>query len=398
VYWLQLWVWLQEMMKLSAVQADRAATDQFFQELSQREETLQKRRVEIEHQEKSLAKLQEELEGQRQELGGRQEALEKALNEAAARTALTDSGAAAVGDADTRRREQDLSLRQERLERDHQLLRERSKALVEAEGVQPQAQAATAAAGEGTESPQQRQALLEVKQFLEASEAEMVRRWATHKAGGLAVTALLAAAMLAIFSTMLGHRLASPVWQASAVVVLPVVGETEPSLQEQRQMLVSDLVVRDVLMQLRQRNVRLFGDPATLADDLDRHTRLVRENGFKTRIVYQASGEDGRELSVQMVDAVARAMAEAQLSKLPANSDLQPSVAQPGAREPQPVRDWRWPLSGFFFAAGLVVFGAAVYFGRRWLQKAPRVLDVNVNMPAVAALSSDEQWQALTGR
>lgn len=378
----------EALSKLAAVQADRTAAEPFFQELAQREEALQKRRVELEHREKSLAKMQQELENQRQELKLRQEALDR-------------SGATAVspGGQALDQREQELLLRQERLERYHRLLRERSKAMAETERQRARQQptaAAIAIPGDAGGLQQQRQALLEVKQFLEASEAEMVRRWATHKASSLAVTALLGLALLAIFSTMLGHRLASPVWQATAVVDLPLAADqaTEPSAQDIRQILLSEPVLRDVLSQLRQRNVRLFGDTATLAEDLDRHTRLAPEGAFKTRISYQASGDEGRELSVQMTEAIARAMVIEHLSKLPASSDLQPSIVQPTVREPRPVRDWRWPLSALFFATGVAAFSGLGYVGWRWLQKAPRVLETH-SIPAVEAVVSDQQWAAL---
>lgn len=382
----------EALSKLTTVQADRSATDQFFQELAQREEALQKRRVEIEHQEKSLAKLQQELEHQRQELKVRQEALEKTIRS-------TGAGSGSPDAATDNGREQELLLRQQRLERYHQLLRERSKAMAETErqrAQQPQAAFVGGVAVDRAGLQQQRQALLEVKQFLEASEAEMVRRWATRKAASLATTALLAVAMLAIFSTMLGHRLTSPVWQATAVVDLPIVGDqgAQPTAQDLRQVLLSEPVVRGVLSQLRQRNVRLFGDVQSLTDNLDRHTRLVPENGFKTRISYQASGDEGRELSVQMTEAIARSMVLEHLSKLPASSDLQPSIVQPAVREPLPVRDWRWPVTGFCFTLGLAVFTGTGYFGWRWLQKVPRVLETH-SLPAVEAVTNDVQWEAL---
>ncbi len=105
--------------------------------------------------------------------------------------------------------DQVIKQRRQKIRRYLGQLREQSAALQEA-----QAKAA-ASTGQAAGLERERRTLIEVKDFLEASESHMIRRWSAFRASNVAAVVILAAAAAAASSYFAAQHLVSPVWQGT---------------------------------------------------------------------------------------------------------------------------------------------------------------------------------------
>src|SRR5204863_6500627 len=105
---------------------------------------------------------------------------------------------------------------------------------------------------------------------LASSEAEMVRRWSTHRAAGLVIGAALAIVFLAIFSYAVGQRVVDPVWRASATFEMSAPADTNASAwaEAQRKLLLSEPMLQETLSQLNQRGTKMFEKTDELREHL----------------------------------------------------------------------------------------------------------------------------------
>ena len=121
---------------------------------------------------------------------------------------------------------------------------------------------------------QERKTLLEVKHFLQASEAQMVKRWALQKTATVAATLVIAVGVAAAVSWTAAGVIAQPLFQSTLTMEVRQDAEAEDLppgvwLSGYGRDLFSDPVLQEVQNQLEQRNLRLAGSPEGLKGRLE---------------------------------------------------------------------------------------------------------------------------------
>ncbi|MCC7205427.1 MAG: hypothetical protein IT441_10135 [Phycisphaeraceae bacterium] len=243
---------------------------------------------------------------------------------------------------------------------------------------------------------QQRQVLLEVKRFLENSEAEMVRRWATQKAASLVVTALLSVSVLAVASYMLGQRMYEPTWRATSVLQIghgdEVPAAPDAWLNQEKAILLGDEVLAATVDALVKEGAGSFGNAAHLRKHLDAYLKVAYDGGNKIRLIYDQPGEGGRQALVPVLNCLARSFKGYQmvLDRQAGREDTV-EILEPAIRQPQPIDDLRWHVTAAIFIGALALTFLSGLAIRNWMRKAEHLMDQNAP-PEVATLTDDKAW------
>ncbi len=241
----------------------------------------------------------------------------------------------------------------------------------------------------------ERQMLVEVKRFLEQSEGQMIRRWATQKAAGYVVAAVLTVAVLAAGAYVAGQKFTQPVYRATLSLQvdgpagpqgLPTEGPAPQAFRTAT--LYTPAVLNETLTQLDRQGTRLFENPADLKADLDQHLSVEGAKGELT-LAYTAPGTDrgARVLEALRHATVGYQMAEDR--KAGRVDSLR--VSRAVARLEQPVSNPALAMSGQIFGIGL---GAAVlvYLALRFLLLRSRRTFDTENDPQLQILDKPETW------
>ncbi len=119
-------------------------------------------------------------------------------------------------------------------------------------------------AGRVAQLEQERVTLLEVKRFLQNSEADMVKKWALQKSASLAATLVIAVAAAAAVSWTAANVVAKPLYQSTLTMQVRAAPDEEvlpPGvwLGGYGRDLLSEPVLLEVRNQLNQRDLRLAG-------------------------------------------------------------------------------------------------------------------------------------------
>jgi len=352
--------------ELDKREADLKAKLASFQKtLAQGKEQLVAERENLKKKENELAAQTEKVERERDKLTGRAEALAEA-NEKIAR-------------------------RRDKLAKAKATLHDRKQKIEEDE----KRNASTSAQYAGL--VKERQMLVEVKKFLEVSESEMIRRWATTRAAGLVIGATIAVILMASFSYAVGNKIVEPVWRGDMTVeiVLPV-GEETPAagawLNSTHQVINNDGVLKETNAQLKQRGVRAFPDNAALSAHLTQHLQVTGEPG-EIELAYTHTN---KQQCIPVLESLGRAIVGYQLAQDRLN-DRKDSVkiSSSAALRHSPVADDRVKMSaitfGILIGACLLAWAAL----RLWLKKTQRALDFE-NGPDLAILDGPIDEHNLT--
>ena len=264
-----------------------------------------------------------------------------------------------------KRTQNNIQKRRQRLRRHFRMLRERTNQLKETES----RMAANSAQYAGMNK--ERQMLLEVKKFLEASETEMIQKWATKSAWGLIVGTLCTALFLAWFSYAISQQLVLPVWQATMVLEssLPQdqdIPQTSAWISTQNATLMSQPVLNETFNQLRQRGTRMFADSEALKADLKQNLTVSGKPG-QLKLAYRS--EQKQEV-IAVAEAIGKGMLAYQLAlDRAAGGEDSIRIAEPAMRDSQPVEDRRLIWSGSIFGSTCAVALVLAVLFRFWLVK-----------------------------
>ena len=107
---------------------------------------------------------------------------------------------------------------------------------------------------------QQRQTVLEVKQFMAQSEERMVHKWATHGSVAMSSGLFIALTLIAIFSYAVGQQAIEPIWQAREVLEIKATDDQPNAgpafVSNERKLMLDDPMLRESVSLMAQRGVR----------------------------------------------------------------------------------------------------------------------------------------------
>lgn len=280
----------------------------------------------------------------------------------------------------------------------------------------------------------ERRNLVEVKKFLEASEREMVSRWATRSTASLVATIILAILGAAVVSYFVGKQLTTPAWESSmalsitppattadvmeeaeldqpsaevdpaaAAYLAEAAPEPSPALaiptpgpadtnawfSEFKQDLTSTTVMNETLNQLDQRGIRLFTSPPQLATHFDEHLTVAGNPG-RVELTYSSSQP---EYVVGVLDALGKAVVAYQMSLDRANGVAdRMTVLQNAERNAAAVQDDSLKYMAISFAS---IAGVALVLGlliRVALGRSRRIMAEADDIPVLATLDKPGTW------
>ena len=357
---------------LAQLQAREEQLDRLREQLEQREATL----------ETKLANYRQKLEQSKLLLLAEREHLrqkEKAIDKRAA------SGQ--TGGEETGKEQGRNDARRTKLHKYKTLLKQRSKTLRDADRRSRSSKLAVSGL------KQQRQMLVEVKNFLESSEAEMVRRWATNKASALVVGIILCLSLLALISYFVGQNAIQPVHRAAMTMVIKTSNDRPlrpvKFVAHHRSLLMADAVLNETISQLAQRGTRPFDQAKQLLAHLSLNLKVSSPGSGRLELSYLDT--DG-QLAQAMLESLGRAYLSYQASqnRIEGTESLS-RIVQPAALAPKPVEDLRLIVSAAVFG-GMVLLG--LIFGlimRWWLMRSQRVFDSDPAM-AMTDLENPVEW------
>lgn len=355
-------------------------------QLQEREEQLDRLREQLEQREATLetklANYRQKLEQSKLLLLAEREHLrqkEKAIDKRAA------SGQ--TGGEETGKEQGRNDARRTKLHKYKTLLKQRSKTLRDADRRSRSSKLAVSGL------KQQRQMLVEVKNFLESSEAEMVRRWATNKASALVVGTILCLSLLALISYFVGQNAIQPVHRAAMTMVIKTSNDRPlrpvKFVARHRSLLMADAVLNETISQLAQRGTRPFNQAKQLLTHLSLNLKVSSPGSGRLELSYLDT--DG-QLAQAMLESLGRAYLSYQASqnRIEGTESLS-RIVQPAALAPKPVEDLRLIVSAAVFG-GMVLLG--LIFGlimRWWLMRSQRVFDSDPAM-AMTDLENPVEW------
>ncbi len=377
-------------------------------ELDARSQELDRRVHSIDEQWNELDEMQRELDRQRAELESRGGVASPSEDGAAA------SGSAGPVDEQLRLKEQALDKRAADLQAEKDRFTERSRRLKHVQQIlanrrhklrrylhllrdyrkqleQKRQELVAQSSGTGNLN-KERQMLAEVRQFLEASEAEMVERWATRKALSVVTGAVFTMVLLAAVCWFAGQQIVKPVWAASMAFETPKpAGESGVSaaqwLREQVDAAVSEPVAREAMNQLEQQRLRLYPNLTAFRQDLRQNLEVQGQPG-RLEMRYRSTD---REHVTTVLEAVGKAYHGYRLSierTADAEADAaKTAIQKPAARIERPIEDHRLIVSGIAFGGTCVLALIVAVIMRAWLRRVQRVIDADSN-PQLAALDN----------
>ena len=120
--------------------------------------------------------------------------------------------------------------------------------------------------------------LIEVKKFLESSEEEMVKRWATGKATNTMIGLIIAGLMMSAFSYRLGIKLVPSRWQSTMVLEVKSTDEPESNdlwLAQQQKALTDERILTETTRQLDKHGVHSLTSVPVLGEHLAQHLTIT---------------------------------------------------------------------------------------------------------------------------
>jgi hypothetical protein len=283
-----------------------------------------------------------------------------------------------------------IKSRRHKLTRYRKLLRKRSMALKNS-----QIQADSAGAQyQGLEK--ERQMLIEVKKFLENSEAEMASKYATGKAAGTVASLVIALAAVVAVSWFASFELARPVWHAAIgfEITQPVSPDAAPTdfATAYREVLLSEPVLTDTVHRLRREGITRFGDADSLRPSLAQDLTVAGQPPALNVTLATADPD----AATSLLDALGRAFLGHQMAtdREQGRADST-SIAIPAAVDAQPVENDQ--LQWFGILAGSAAGGMIVLYllARVALARSRRVFDDSA--PELDVLDKPANWSPATG-
>lgn len=349
------------------------------EEMQARFDDLQKREAELEQKQatyrEAVRKAREQLETEQKELDDKHEAVKQQALKYNAKF------------EDLRNAYVTFKTRRKRLHRYRTILRTQSKAVREAQ--EKIASLHQQYAG----LLQQRQTVLEVKQFLAQSEERMVHKWATHGSVAMSAGLFIALALAAIFSHAIGQQAIEPVWQARGVLDIKAVDDQpntgEAFVNAERKLLLDDPMLRETVSLMAQRGVRGLSEPELLKAVLQRDLTLGSPAPGKLEMVLRSKDKDQM---LGVLEAMGRARISYQMMQdRQAGRENSVKIAQAPTRDETPVQDGRLKLSAQIFVGLVVGLGLLIAAMRWWLLRAKRVFDAQ-HHDGLKELEGEEHW------
>jgi len=366
--------------------------------LAQRQTHLAQQQAEFQQQQAKYQQTAQQaatqLAAERAELAQRAKALEKLTRQTQAAIPLANQRAdASAAPTLAPTADAEMLARRQKLHHYKALLRERSVAL-------KSAQKRTASTRQQYEGLlQQRQTLIQVKQFLAASEERMVRQWASAHAASLVVGAVIGLALLGLFSYVLGQALTSPLWQASAQIAAPSAAAAQEGRQQwllkQQDTLLSAPVLAEALNQLNLRGLRPFPSPTELRDHLQTRLTSSTPDGEKLLLTFKDADREG---VVAMLECVSRAFVGYQLAEdRKAGKPAGTRILEAAARSSTPLEDHRLTVAGAIFGITTLLAVVLSLLLRGWYLRS--LHRIGGDMPqAMSDLEDANHWPAVSAR
>jgi len=295
-----------------------------------------------------------------------------------------------------RKADESLENRRGKLHRYRKLLRQRSAALQEAE-LRNQS-----SSQQFTGLEKERQMLVEVKKFLEASEGEMVRRWAATRAGSLVVGAVITVVLLAAASFFAGQQAVTPQWQATmAIAVAPAPDTTAPSdaafVKQIETLAFSEPVMSEALNLMDRSDIgslRIASSAQELRSHLQSHVTVGGKSG---RVELSYVGED-KQVAEAALRALGQSVTQYQtVQDYEAGIEPTMRIDQSAALINSPVangKSQQWMASGAIFAVMLSIAGGVWFFLRMMLLRSKRMFG-DEQLPQLTILDKPETWSPL---
>ncbi|MEO0474461.1 MAG: hypothetical protein AAF085_00635 [Planctomycetota bacterium] len=260
------------------------AIQQKLEELEQKRADLEQKREQFKQ---TLENSRQQIETERAQAHRREAELEARVKELEKNAGKSTAPPSSADDTAMRNRHA-------KLRRYRQLLRERSKTL------QDQQLKVQSSSQQFSGLEKERQMLVEVKRFLEASEGEMVKRWAAGRAASIVMGALVTLVLAAAASFFAADQLVQPKWEASMMISVTnpeetVTPTTEVFLKSFEQTLLSEPVLNAALLEMDKAdaNVRVASTPDKLKAYLQDHLVIA---GVPGRADLSLEGEDKQVL------------------------------------------------------------------------------------------------------
>ena len=431
----------------AAVDHDELASDLAAREASFREkkqafrEKLERMKAELIEQRDALRRRAADLETRAAALDERESALDarQAELEGQAASLADRPGIDGLADAAGAEREAELAAKAEALELRAAELAEREAraAADDPDGAEQRRKIGELEAelAEGRKAGHQaaglekeRRMLVEVRKFLETSEAAMVQKWATKTTATVVALGIVALVCAAGFSFAVGRQLASPLWEASlALSVAPAKmpdaegprlvadGQAEGAeagdgadgaalevaaptgeawVQQFEQTVLSEPVMLQALNVMDKAGLRLFTSPQALAVHLREHLTFA---GDPSRVELQYTTTDA-EHAVPTLDALGQAILSYQMTvDRKAGRPDTARVLQKAMRHPEPVRDQTVTYAAATFAGVLGVALLASLVLRLSLARSKRVLDEG-DAPILRTLDQPATWSPVRAK
>lgn len=241
---------------------------------------------------------------------------------------------------------------------------------------------------------EQRQVLVEVKRYLQATEQQMIRRWSVHRGVGMVGGLGSCMLFLLLFSFGVGHRIVHPVWRAKTEVGLTATVFDESRygmawMTQQHQLLVDDDLLREAIRLGAQRGVRIFSNTGTMREALSRGLSVELVAPGRIALTFCHTDKD---LVVDVLKSVGRALVnhhtmEDRVSGRPNSM----RIHQEAARDPQPIHDGRMVASLVTLLGSTVVVVVLAVFVRWSLLGSVRVFEQTA-IPELDQLEDPDRW------
>ncbi|MEM6504427.1 MAG: hypothetical protein AAF711_03070 [Planctomycetota bacterium] len=380
---------LNERQARAASQSDGASVQS--EELDRKLEDYERKRADLEKKreqfKQTLEQSRQQIEAERAEAHRREAELEARVKELEQNAGDGTAVPVTADDATNQRR-------RSQLRKYRALLRERSKALQDEElKIQSSSQQFT-----GLEK--ERQMLVEVKRFLETSEGEMVKRWATGRAASLVIGAVVMLVFAALASLLAANQLVQPKWQASMMIsVTTPEGEAPPSqkdfLSGFEEILLSEPVLNAAMLEMDKAdaNVRVAASPKELKAFLQEHLVIA---GVPGRADLSLQGED-KQLLQPVLASVGKAIVGHNASKdYQAKREPSTRIASPAKLVDLPIANGtneKFTLAGITFGGIVLVALLGYIFLRVTLNRSKRMFGEEIE--ELTILDKPETWSPL---
>lgn len=359
------------------------------EEVERRLAEVERKRAELEQKreqfKQTLEQSRQQIEAERAQAHQREAELEARVKEL---EKSAGKGPAPSVDEDAMQR------RHAKLRRYRELLRERSRAL------QDQQLKVQSSSQQFTGLEKERQMLVEVKRFLEASEGEMVKRWATGRAATLVMGSMITLILAAAASFFTADQLVQPKWEASMMIsVTAVDGQATPStevfLKSFEQTLYSEPVLKAAMLEMDKAdaNVRVASSPDQLKAYLQDNLVIA---GVPGRADLALQGED-KQLLQPVLASLGKAVVGHNAAKdYQAKREPTTRIASPAKLMDLPIvsgTEQRLTLAGGTFGGIVLIALFSYLFLRVMLNRSKRMFGEEIE--ELTILDKPETWSPL---